>query len=668
MVEGMQLCAPTGFKALQAGVRYHFLHRSEGRVVFAHFSEKPTAAHLTYLTCTEFDYANGQGLVKLLEREDVARLPPWLKSREKEVFDESPASNDEKLGAVWPDWKVVGQRVDLVADAVDECADILSQIDPIRALNRYAMSAEPVQNTGRFRLFFITYIAFGRNRWALLPAPAGRGKYLRDKCEGPAKRFGRPHRDGAQHGHNVTPALVTLMVKGFKRFARKGKSLSFVYRRTLVKVMGCKWAVRDDETYIFHPKGDPFPTYGQFNYWLVKVLSHEVVWSKLWGAVQYRNTYAATQGSYSEGLQDVLEKVYSDAAAFSDYPRSYVLNAPSLPLYEIPAVCGLTGLTVGISFAVGGEAESGYKQALAFMALPKSLMSEVFGVPLSERDWPITLMPRGDQTDRGAGAAKSITKLNQERGISRDMTPSYAPQSNSPVEAQHRRSPSSSGQPTHCVSKLTAIEMVQHRLKEVESENRARLVTNRLTPEQLALGIKSPLQLCHHYLKEGRVQGVQMAVEDVITGYLPKIEFEIKDGKLTRKGVVYRSAEFSACKFGREIRKHEGDRLNGHSFEICNRVVWVIVDKKLVEVRAIPNVREHESVYLMGEHEMDAHHKLYRDNRAGAAGRRHAESVRSQIEAEELTGKPLMASITKTGRARVRTPAARQELAAMRAA
>ena len=246
------------------------------------------------------------------------------------------------------------------------------------------------------------------------------------------------------------------------------------------------------------------------------------------------------------------------------------------------------------------------------------------------------------------------------------MTPAYTPQSNSPIEATHDRSTKASGSPTHKVSNQTALEMARHMTMSIIAKNRSRSVVDRLTPEQQGLGIVSSQELWMHYASKGRIAGISMKPEEVIMQYLPKVTFVIKKGRLTRNGVVYRSEDFSATQLAKNIRKYDGFELTGYAFDISNRVEWVLVQERLIKMAAICNVREHEDARIMNVVEMEVHDQLDKKNRAMSSYVRRAEGVRLRMEAKEKTGKAFMQSSTKKGRAKAKTVAARQEMAAMR--
>jgi hypothetical protein len=322
---------------------------------------------------------------------------------------------------------------------------------------------------------------------------------------------------------------------------------------------------------------------------------------------------------------------------------------------ELPEYDALSGMVVGIAWGVGSETNSLYRQARAVTALPKSLIGEVLGMKISDEDYPVSgILPRAGQTDNGAGAAKKISEINRRMGSAADLTPAYTPQSNSPVEQSHEPTVRTSGPPLHQVSHLTAIGMAKQAMLRVMAENRSRDIRSRLPPEFLRLGIRTPLELWMHLRKEGRIQGKPVTKEEVILEYLPEVTFEIREGQLTRHGVIYRSEQFSETKRARHIWKHEGSKLTGRAFDISNRVEWVIVDKRLIQVNAVPAIQEHEDAFLLGAHEIEAHGHAVRDAGSMAKELNHAERVRLEIDSVQETGHTYMAATVKGGRAKSR--------------
>lgn len=667
MTPGQQFRARIGFETLQAEVTYHVVAEDafNSRVILASFGERAGAIGTHVLSLKRFRDAVAKGLVRLCEPDKIQRLPPWLQNRTDDCLNYSPSLHGGDESELSDD-SIISARLDHVLAALDLATTIFAECNFLRALNRLARSRG--QHETRFRCWVITYLAFGGNRWTLLPPTLGRGKYDRTAPHPSGKRKGRPDHRGPSFGYDVTPAMQDLMVKGFRKHAGQGKTLTDVYADSIVEPFGCRWVENErQETSIFHPKGDPFPSRGQFDYWVVKLLGHEVVWSTLLGEQGYRTRYKTPEGAYSEGLVDLMEMVYADASTSSEHPRSHHDNEPLPRLQIVKNVDGLSGKIVGVGIAVGGERSALYNQANAIMALPKSLLGELLGIPIRDEDWPVCHMGRAYTTDQGAGSTDNVRDRMCAEGYkgSPNMTPPYTPQSNSPVEATHNRSAPKSGSPTYPVSRKTPIEMAADVVRDIMSKNRAKCVASRLTPAQAAAGIVSPIQLWNDYAVRGRQAGVVMHTNDVITKWVPMVKFTIKQGQLTRLSVIYRSDVLQATPYFKEIFRHEGAELDGWAFDISNRIEWVKVGRDLIKVSPISGVRTRESERAMSAPEMVQHDEAIRAARTRAPQLRSAENVRLRVESLDHTGKKYKSPVQRKGRAKVRTPAHKRQVAAL---
>jgi hypothetical protein len=317
--------------------------------------------------------------------------------------------------------------------------------------------------------------------------------------------------------------------------------------------------------------------------------------------------------------------------------------------------------------AVGGERTSLYNQAAAIMALPKSLLGELLGITILDEDWPVNHLPRASTTDQGAGSTNIVRQLMTAEGYSTspNMTPAYTPQSNSPVEGTHNATAPTSGAPTYSVSRKTPVEMAVDVVFEVMAQNRSKCVASRLTPKQAGAGIVNPIQLWKDYATRGRQAGYVMHPTDIITRYVPNVKFVIRQGQLTRLSVIYRSDELQDTQFFREIFLHEGVELDGWAFDISNRIEWVRVGRELLKVSPISGVRTRESERVLSAPELLMHDEAVRTAKTRAAQLRRAEDVRLRQDSLEHSGKKSKNPTQRKGRANIRTPAHKRQVAAL---
>jgi hypothetical protein len=667
MTPGQQYVAKIGFETLKAKTTYHLIAVDKGnsRVILADFGPKLNQYGLNFLSLKRFTSALENRLISICTQSECNRLPPWLSNREKEClnFSESLFDSDDSSES---EYSRVESRLNDVLTAVDDADHIFSSLNFEWRLNQIARACK--RNEPRYRAWVITYLAFGRNRWALLPPTKGRGKYDRTKPGPAGVRRGRPSRNGSAHGYDVTEDMKSKIIAGFLKYATEEKHLKDVCADTQTYTFGCQYKTNDkSETSIYHPLGEPFPTRGQIRYWVIKILGHETVYKTLLGDQLYRTKYPKPIGKYSEGMTDLMEMVYADASTSGEHPRSPLDNAPLDKLKVVKCHCGTSALGVGIAFGIGSERGSLYNQANASMALPKSLYCLLFGIVIDDEEWPVAHIPRALTTDQGPGSTKLVRNSSEGDGYktSPNMTPAYTPQSNSPAEGNNKCEPETSGAPTFAVSRKTPTEMAADMVREMMASNRSKGVKRRLTPEQTEAGIASPIQLWNDYASKGRQAGITKHITDVITQYVPKVTFKITEGFLTRCGIIYRSDELSETDLFREIYNHEGAILEGWAFDISNRIEWVRVGKEIIMVSPISNVRTRENERILSAPDLLRHDDAIKAGATKAANMREAEEVRLRIESLEESGKKYKSPTRLKGRAKVRTPYKKKQASAL---
>lgn len=680
MARGQQIVAPNGCGALKKDIIYHVLMRDEerNRMVLVGFKANPQHAWLEYIQCQTFEKALKQGTIKILDQDAMRRMPPWLNTYEnKHVEDElailypnglTKPRNSKKISSEdeekpFGPRAIVDDRQSKIRHATDNYERIFKALVPEIELNRCARNANPRLKEKRFRLWVLTTLAFPGNPWALLPSPGNRGKYPRSEV---SRRVGRPRLDGSDSGYNVTEEMKSKIRAGFNKYKEKGRRLSDIYANTLRHVFKCKERKGSyglEESY--HPTGEPFPSVGQFVYWCYKLIGREKVLRVLLGDIEYQNKHLAPIGSYSEGLQDVLQTAYTDVSHSKQHPRS-VLSGVILPkLATASVVCGTTGMIVGVAAGFGGETSSLYLQALFISGIKKSKLGQILGMEIKDTDWPCCELPWNLHSDQGPGGSTDIRKIHASLEISHSLSPAYNPQKNSPVEAKHDKTRKLAGAPEYTVSADSPLKMYRAAIRSAIKKNQTTNAIRRASPTQLSLGNVTPHEIYCDFRTRGRVAGVAVHFDDLVKKYLPTIKVQVKNGFVTYKSVRYRSNELSKTEFAKNINSYEGAQIVGYCLEICTRMIWIVIDGQLVEVTAIDQVIAAKDANAMTLYEHDIH-----GANAGIA-ESHLKSARtaSRNKAARLTeidnDKASSFGQKNAGRVKVRSLKVKAEVAAM---
>lgn len=264
MITGSKLKAPEGFRGLTKDVEYYFLasdgKANRARLVF--FDEKGTTASLLTFSRPEFDLALTNG--DLLECGSDA-TPPWLQAI-KDISVDQLEMNRVRPTKSYDE--MVNKRYLAIADLVDDAEEILSSDNPESIINAYAANQSPSQNAARLRFWFFTYLVFGRSKWALMPKFDRCGTGKREQAAD-GQMLGRPPRSGRKSRFPATPEMQASIINGFINYNDKTKSDAEIFGAVLVGEFGCiPITTSEGSKKFYHSEGKPFPTKGQYDYYL----------------------------------------------------------------------------------------------------------------------------------------------------------------------------------------------------------------------------------------------------------------------------------------------------------------------------------------------------------------------------------------------------------------
>lgn len=655
-----QLCAPHGFEGLVAGITYHLMmndaHRN--RVFFVTFNAPcaepaeemlcaaPTApkAAQAFLRRDRFEEALKSGLIRPspLQRD----LPPWFGDITKAELIEHDRharlkgpSHDDRIDA----------RLSHLSQAIEQVKKILGADDPAVALNKLARACTPAQNESRFRLSFFAYIAFGRERLALHYNIERIGIWDRQAHD---KKFGRESELGAWHGHSsCDDDLQQTCRDGYAEFATPSASMRWIYRQTMVKLFGCKSVTAPDGRMTFiHPDGNAFPTLGQFEYRIRQSFDLETRQLLKCGRERVRSRLSESRGSFTDSIAYAMETLQSDGYFVEDVSQGYLEGSHLPRLCTVRIVCVGTGVIVGVGFSLKGEAAEAYRMAKFCMAVDKVWFCSLFGVKITEDEWPSVGLPLHDITDRGPGATLGgDTHEAKLLPIINELTPAHSGQSKANVETRHPKGVKLEGEPRVRITRQTLPQLAAREIWRAIESNKTTDVISRMSPNALAAGVlATPIGFWNYLTQLGRTMAYRIPREQAIRGYLKKIDLTVDDGAVFFLGFRY----WSKALHDSEILTRGGRTAQGYAFPMCVRHIFLDTPAGLLTVDATFGIQTADGELFLSVAELEQLAELRSRERAALAIHREAAKADVAERFEAQTGTPYEPVQPRPGRAK----------------
>lgn len=628
--------APEGFEGLLKDEHYYFLKSApNGRVYFVHFegheNNKPRAT-LIWIDRKELETAITSGLIV---RERGGYLPPWLSELEGQSLAELDANRPKAKRSYS---ERVDQRINYLEKALANEPQIWEAEDPKQEINRYAALCEPRQHETRFRLSFLTFLAFGRNRMALLPPFHRAGHYERKSSH---KKYGRPAlAKGRRLGRNLDDATIKIMLDIFPRLAVVGTTQYKIYEKIMRDVLKCEVITSSKGIRSYQgADGKAAPTYYQFRYRIMQRYGIEFVHIRLYGRVRSRSK-SPSEGRFSEAVGNLCERIEADGYYTRENPAPLVQGDGWLPLCVVTSRDVLSGAKLGIGFHYGKERASAYRMMLFSMAVPKVFFCWLFGLKISEGEWMNEGLPPLLIVDRGPGAKRNLIADFESKFPIREMSPSYQGQSKATVESSHPRSNNIPGAPAWFRSELTPVQLAKKeicRLLEFNDSpgSEARIQADR----RMAEVYPTPNAIWKHFSGRFRTSEQHMSINDAVRNFLTPVEIKASSQGFSLHDQPYSCDATVAKKVLNGIaRKGQTITLKGYALDMCVRYIWIEIDGAVHLAEAKLIFRDNEEKLFITLSELIAWEEARAAINSEMQGHREATQTENARRFEESTG------------------------------
>lgn len=571
MKTGSLILAPRGYRELICSERYYFLG-SDGpnnRVRLIRFTEARGEIQSEVITIPRLDFELALEDGDIHEKCSEEKFPFWLKEISGisiDYLEQCRVSNKKSYE------DRMNQRYLAIAELVMRQDEILAAEQPALEINKYARQQK--LNATRIRAWFFTYVIFGSNRLALMPRFHNSGGRGRTKKVGIVK-FGRPPAGGKKCGFAITPDMKKRIEQGYMACKSAEDSWNTIYGEVVTRFFGCVPKIGSKVRSEFrHPDGEPFPSKWQFKYWVGKIFNSKALLEDRIGVISVR-AQSGSQGSFSEILTNTYQQVEFDGFYFSEKISGILQETAMEGFCVVRAVCGLTGLVLGIGFAEGPENMEAYRMCLFSMAIPKVKYCELFGVFINENEWPCYGLPPNILFDRGPGRGYDPSPQVSWLGVF-EMPPSYSGQSKSTVESSHPRKKKILGSPSHQHSNLNFIEMVKRQIYAVLLDNKSSNARKRTHDEMFEFGFTpTPNNIFLYYDSRGRNSAKDIPYSEAVRRFLTPHPVKVKRDAVYFYGRKYRSEKLFETGVFDEVAKRLELKLSAYALTMCVRHIWV---------------------------------------------------------------------------------------------
>lgn len=624
---GTPLVAPEGYKNLSAGHTYYLLRSSPSTalVTLVRFLERPSK-EVIYKTAKKSKRLITPEPLPIVERmprdifeaglcrhimpSERRTLPPWLE--QLSGLDLDCVDSDRRSPA-----KTHADRIDqkllIINPLVQRAQELIDSDDLETRLNRHARAQSPKQNETRVRLWFFTYLVFGRNRNSLFYPIHKIGRWNRLTTASEVKR-GAPGHRGRAHGHNTTQGMLDKIIASYVSEQGLGRTQPEIYVAAMRKHFGCKTREstaqgRKRLLEIYHPDGQPFPSQGTYFYHVNRHFKPATVRTARLGRNRARAKIHPFRGTFTESAWNLMQTVEADGYRVSDLPKGYVEGSDLPPLVVVTKRDTASGKLTGIGFSQGSETGAAYRMATFCEAIGLAEFGRLFGLEIKSAGKGIS--PR-QITDRGPGATSSALPRDASLlPVIREMTPAYSGVSKALIETSNPRTPSNDEAPSFVRSNLTVVQLAKREIFRLLEFNECTNVGSRIDPSlEHLVSRQSPNGIWDALESVGRNDAIHIDFADAVRGYLENLP-----AKLTRAGVELAGRNYysTAPEFQSAMETIGGARVlevQVYVLNACIRHVWFDWNGRLIELDVrypVPVAREVNYMSLAEALQYDQH-------------------------------------------------------------
>jgi hypothetical protein len=471
---------------------------------------------------------------------------------------------------------------------------ILTDINPERKCNELALRSGLNQTRARQHFFWLA--AFDFDAAALIPAywnTVGTKENQDPNISSVGKKRGPKVKSpelippGWAFDKCKWPALI---MAGWKSYARPGVTYQKVYAQTLLHKFGCKIDPTSTPARIFHPNGETFPSRRQFCNYVMKTIGRDAWLISKFGEQTIRNKRTSSVVTIAENLVNLLEEVQWDGQILPELPADIRdPSQPGRPIVRIDVICGVCGGPVGVGYDYGAESKWGYLMALLSMAMNKSDFCALFGLEISDEDWPAYGIMAAVRGDRGPAIGRSVTEIVSEvLGVWQEWAASYDPIGKANAEAGHYKSTKVEGKPRRPSVFRSPMEIIRDDLRRTVAKFRSADMSHRLDPEQARrLPVGTPRMIWNDLVKRGLYAGQIVPYESLIPVVLPCHDVSIHEDGVHLGGLRYLSPELETSGL---LEKARGDAIPAkvYAMNMAIKHIWLPINNTLLRLTAVP--------------------------------------------------------------------------------
>jgi len=604
MTSGNQFRAPNGYGSMVATETYYLMRSdpNSGECLFCWFSRRKSEwrVYLMSLTRVEFEAALTSIPPLIVPSVNPKKLPPWLSDMDGTNFDELEM---ERQSAKRTYRDQVNDRYQHISLMVANSDLVLLSENPMKVLSKHALQCSPPQNPHRVQLWFFTYLVHGRNIWSLKKPTFNAGRWSREAPAHEDRKFGRPCLNaGSSYGY-PTHKMREAIFHGYIKRAGLGVRMTDIHADTLVQDMGCKVEKKEGGLFrIYHPKNLPFPSYYQFRKAVIDLKGLKQVQATLYGKERVKHSLPH-QGAYTERLSNLLESLEVDAFRVGDRASSMYSDDPMSVLCVARGICATSGEVVGIGMSLGSETSEAYRAMLFSMAIPKSKLGELFGLPITDEEWPAQGLSQSLTSDRGPGSKDLATELEESFPM-REITPSNSGQSKALVESSQPKKTHTQGAKKFKLSRLNAMEMARREVLRACSDNHTSSVSKRLTPDMIEhfshYGLPAtPHNLWKYMSNRMRTDGVSIPFDQAVRAFCTPTKMMVRNDGVWLGQKCFRSEELASSGLLERARPGLDLEVRGYVLQMAVRTLWIENAGKIMELNAVLRLRDDAGQLMM---------------------------------------------------------------------